>query len=419
MDTVPTEDPEERSLAVAREVIARCQSLAECTEESGFTTRPFLSEPMHEVHARLRDWMEQAGMTVSVDAVGNVRGCYAARQPSAPRLFIGSHLDTVPRAGAYDGILGVVLGVALVDLLNSRRLKFHIEVVGFSEEEGLRFGVPFIGSRTFIGDIDDELLGRRDAKGITVTDAIRAFGLDPSQIGAAEAGRDALAYFEFHIEQGPVLEDLGLPLGVVEGIAGQSRFSVVFEGQANHAGTTPMHLRRDALAGAAEWISAVEQEARGTGGLVATVGRLEAEPGAGNVIPGLVRTTLDVRHADDATRKPAIERLRHHAGEIAARRGLSVYWKHLLDQAGVKMDASLSRLLERAVDASAYPVHRMTSGAGHDAMIVARRMPTAMLFLRSPGGISHHSRETVLAEDVEAALVTGMRFLDEMEARHD
>jgi len=374
---------------------------------------------MHEVHARLRDWMEQAGMTVSVDAVGNVRGCYAARQPSAPRLFIGSHLDTVPRAGAYDGILGVVLGVALVDLLNSRRLKFHIEVVGFSEEEGLRFGVPFIGSRTFIGDIDDELLGRRDAKGITVTDAIRAFGLDPSQIGAAEAGRDALAYFEFHIEQGPVLEDLGLPLGVVEGIAGQSRFSVVFEGQANHAGTTPMHLRRDALAGAAEWISAVEQEARGTGGLVATVGRLEAEPGAGNVIPGLVRTTLDVRHADDATRKPAIERLRHHAGEIAARRGLSVYWKHLLDQAGVKMDASLSRLLERAVDASAYPVHRMTSGAGHDAMIVARRMPTAMLFLRSPGGISHHSRETVLAEDVEAALVTGMRFLDEMEARHD
>jgi len=409
----------DRFPVVAREVIARCQSLAECTEESGFTTRPFLSEPMREVHTRLRDWMEQAGMTASIDAVGNVHGCYAARQPSAPRLFIGSHLDTVPRAGAYDGILGVVLGVALADLLNGRRLKFHIEVVGFSEEEGLRFGAPFIGSRTFIGDIDDELLGRRDANGMTVTDAIRAFGLDPSRIGDARAGNDALAYFEFHIEQGPVLEALGLPLGVVEGIAGQSRFSVVFEGQANHAGTTPMHLRRDALAGAAEWIGAVEKEARGTSGLVATVGRLEVEPGAGNVIPGVVRTTLDVRHADDAIRTAAIERLHHHAGDIAARRGLSVSWKHLLDQASVTMDASLSRLLERAVDASGYTVHRMTSGAGHDAMIVARRMPAVMLFLRSPGGISHHSRETVLPEDVEAALVTGMRFLEEMEARHD
>ena len=179
-----------------------------------------------------------------------------------------------------------------------------------------------------------------------------------------------------------------------------------------------MRLRHDALAGAAEWISAVEREARATRGLLATVGRLDAEPGAGNVIPGVVHTTLDVRHADDAVRKPAVERLLHHAEKISARRGLSVSWEHRLDQASVAMDASLTGVLEQAVAGSSYSVHRMTSGAGHDAMIVARRMPAAMLFLRSPGGISHHFSETVLLEDVEAALIAGMRFLEELEARH-
>jgi allantoate deiminase len=402
--------------AMARNVIARCKSLAECTSESGFTTRPFLSEPMREVHARLGAWMHQAGISVSIDAAGNLRGCYAAAQPSAPRLFIGSHLDTVPHAGAYDGVLGVVLGVALVEQLNGRRLKFHIEVVGFSEEEGLRFGVPFIGSRAFIGEIDDELLGRRDADGVRVIDAIRAFGLDPLRIGDAQAAGDTLGYVEFHIEQGPVLESLGLHLGVVEAIAGQSRFDVTFKGQANHAGTTPMHLRRDALAGAAEWITSVEREAHTTPGLVATTGRLHAEPGASNVIPGIVNASLDVRHRDDAIRKPAMERLLRSAEEIAARRGLSVSWERHLDQAAVAMDASLTRTLERAVTASGHPVHRMISGAGHDAMIAARRMPAAMLFLRSPGGVSHHFSETVLEEDVAAALVTGLQFLQQMEA---
>ncbi len=409
----------ERPLATAHGVIARCKSLAECTSESGFTTRPFLSEPMREVHLRLGAWMQQAGMSVSIDAVGNLRGGYAAQQPSAPRLFIGSHLDTVPRAGAYDGVLGVVLGVALVELLDGRRLKFHIEVVGFSEEEGLRFGVPFIGSRALIGGIDGELLGRRDANGVRVVDAIRAFGLDPLRIGDAQAGGDSLGYVEFHIEQGPILESLGLHLGVVEAIAGQSRLEMIFKGQANHAGTTPMHLRHDALAGAAEWITSVEKEAHATAGLVATTGRLHAEPGASNVIPGIVHASLDVRHADDAVRRPAVERLLRSAQEIAARRGLSVSWERHLDQAEVAMDTSLTGTLERAVANSGYPVHRMISGAGHDAMIVAKRMPAAMLFLRSPGGISHHFSETVLEEDVAAALVTGLRFLEEMEAGRD
>lgn len=406
------------AVSIAREVIERCQLLAKCTTEPGFTTRPFLSEPMKEVHALLTAWMEEAGMTVSIDAVGNIRGRYAALRPSAPRLFIGSHLDTVPRAGAYDGILGVVLGVALIKALDGKPLSFHIEVIGFSEEEGLRFGVPFIGSRAFIGEIDEELLNRSDAQGLRVHAAIRAFGLDSLRIPDAKAGSDAIGYLEFHIEQGPVLEDLNLPLGVVEAIAGQSRFRFSFKGQTNHAGTTPMRLRRDALAGAAEWIRAVEQVANSTNALVATVGRLEVEPGATNIIPGAVRATLDVRHAEDAQRRFAVQRILHLAETIAESRRLTVSTEQDLDQPAVAMDGALSGALEGAVTRAGHPVHRMISGAGHDAMVVARRMPAAMLFLRSPAGISHDSAESVLEEDVAAALKSGLCFLEEIEARH-
>jgi allantoate deiminase len=393
------------------DVIGRCRLLAESTEEPGFTTRTFLSEPMHAVHTHLRGWMEQAGMTVATDHVGNLRGFYPANRSNPSRLFIGSHLDTVPHAGAFDGILGVVLGVALIERLGGRRLPFAIEVIGFSEEEGVRFGAPFIGSRALIGGVDDELLARCAA-------AIVAFGLDPKRIGEARAGDNALGYLEFHIEQGPVLESLGLPLGVVEAISGQSRLDVRFEGQANHAGTTPMNFRRDALAGAAEWISAVEQEARAIPGAVATVGRVSVSPGASNVIPGSVTASLDVRHAEDAVRHGLVERLCQRAGQIAAGRCLEISWEQRLDQAAVSMDSALTQMLENAVANSGHPVHRMASGAGHDAMIVARRMPAAMLFLRSPGGISHHPDETVLAEDVAAALDVGMRFLEQLEQRH-
>jgi allantoate deiminase len=399
----------ELSLALAHEAIARCRLLAAESEEPGFTTRTFLSEPMRAVHSRLRGWMESAGMTVSVDPAGNLRALYPARTRDAKRLLIGSHLDTVPRAGAFDGILGVTLGLALVESLAGRRMNLEIEVIGFSEEEGVRFGAPFIGSLALIGEAGPELLARRDAAGKQVRDAIAAFGLDPARIG--EAAQDALGYLEFHIEQGPVLEDLGLPLGVVDAIAGQSRLDVVFEGQANHAGTTPMGLRRDALACAAEWIGAVEREALDTPGLVATVGRLDVSPGAGNVIAGSVRASLDVRHPSDNARRQALAHILEVAAGIAARRRLTASWTQRLDQPAVAMDPALTQLLERAVSDAGYTAHRMISGAGHDAMIVARRIPAAMLFLRSPGGVSHHPDETVLAEDVAAALQTGMRFL--------
>ena len=392
-------------------VVERCRLLAQFSEQPGVTTRTFLSEPMHAVHARLRGWMEMAAMSVSVDHAGNLRGVYPSDRSGAPRLFIGSHLDTVPRAGAFDGIFGVVLGVALIERLDGRRLPFEIEVIGFSEEEGVRFGVPFIGSRALIGEIDDQLLA-------TIADAVTAFGLDPQRIHKARAGDDALGYLEFHIEQGPVLESLGLPLGIVETIAGQSRLDVLFEGHANHAGTTPMNLRHDALAGASEWIGAVEREARSVPGSVATVGRVSVSPGASNVIPGSAATSLDVRHAADAVRRELVTRLLRCAEQIAASRCLTVSWEQRLDQAAVAMDSVLVESLERAVASTGRPVHRMPSGAGHDAMIVARRMPAAMLFLRSPGGISHHPDEAVLTEDVDAALEVGMRFLEELERYH-
>jgi len=393
------------------DVIARCRTLAEATEEPGFITRTFLSMPMHAVHAQVRDWMERAGMSVATDHAGNLRGIYPANRSGAPRLFIGSHLDTVPHAGAFDGILGVVLGVALVEGLDGRRLPFAIEVIGFSEEEGVRFGVPFIGSRALIGDIDNGLLA-------TITETIVAFGLDPKRIGEACASDRALGYLEFHIEQGPVLESLDLPVGIVTAIAGQSRLDLTFEGRANHAGTTPMHLRRDALIGAAEWIGMVEREASSVTGAVATVGRVSITPGASNVIAGSAMASLDVRHADDDLRHELVARLLRCAQQVADRRCIAVSWAQRLDQPAVAMDRTLTEMLERAVAITGRPVHRMASGAGHDAMIVARRMPTAMLFLRSPGGISHHPDETVLPEDVDAAIEAGMQFLMQLERRY-
>jgi allantoate deiminase len=395
----------------AFQIIERCRKLAAHTEEPGFITRTFLSEAMHGVHADLRTWMHHAGMTVSIDAVGNIRGYYAGVKPDAPRLIIGSHLDTVPHAGAFDGILGVVLGVELVELLIGRRFHFAIEVVGFSEEEGVRFGVPFIGSRALIGDIDDTL-------GATISDAIRAYGLDPTKIGEARVTGPTIGYVEFHIEQGPVLESLNLSLGVVTAIAGQSRCEVRFEGHANHAGTTPMYLRHDALAGAAEWIGAVEREALAGGDLVATVGKIDARPGAGNVIAGSAALSLDVRSVDDGVRTEAVTRVLDYAREIGARRGLTVTSELRLDQAAAPMDPGLTEILAEAVRAAGQADHRMPSGAGHDAMIMAKKMPAAMLFLRSPGGISHHPDESVLAQDVAAALATGEHFLEQLERTH-
>lgn len=354
-------------------------------------------------------------MRTTVDAAGNLRSTYSGNGKTANRLLIGSHLDTVPNAGAYDGILGVVLGVALIQLLQGRRYPFDIEVIGFSEEEGVRFGVPFMASRALAGTLDPETLERKDSSGISIKQAIESFGLDASQIpDAATNTEEILGFLEFHIEQGPVLDSLGQPLAIVEAISGQTRASIAFIGKANHAGTTPMHLRYDALAGAAEWIQTVEHHALCHEGLVATVGSIEAHPGASNVIPGDVRLTLDVRHRCDAVRDAAVDYLLQQAKAIARRRGLQSEHEIRLTQPTVTLDSGLIGLAERALAACDITPIRTVSGAGHDAMIMSERVPSVMIFLRSPEGISHHPDETVRQDDVKLALAAGLQFLNQL-----
>ncbi|WP_433973658.1 allantoate amidohydrolase [Tunturiibacter lichenicola] len=395
----------------AARIIARCREIASHTEISGETTRRFLTPPMHAVHKLIHDWMVAAGMTVHVDAIGNVRGLYPANTTKSPRLIIGSHLDTVPNAGAFDGILGVVLGIAVIEELQGKHLPFSIEVIGFSEEEGVRFSTPFLGSLAVVGNLYAETLARKDRDGVSLTEAIRAYGLDPAQLPAAVLSDESFAYLEFHIEQGPILESEELSLGVVEALVGQTRMQFVFDGQANHAGTTPMHLRRDAMAAAAEWIVAVEDYASSHKGLVATVGKVEVSPGAGNVIAGRVTASLDVRHAEDSVRNTAVAALTAAAKSLSAKRTVQVTFVTQLEQRAVPLDPSLTDMLHTAAARVGFTCRRMTSGAGHDAMILAPSVPSSMLFLRSPRGLSHHPDESVLPQDVEAALATALEFL--------
>ena len=405
-------------LSTAERVLTRCQTLARFSEDREGTRRTFLSAPMRDCYREVSEWLAAVGVSARVDAAGNLRGLYPGASPEAPRLLIGSHLDTVPNAGAYDGILGVTLAAALLEGLEGRRLPFAIEVVGFSEEEGVRFGRPFIGSRALVGRLDDDLLDCCDAQGVSVRRAIEDFGLQLAEIPRARLGADVLGYLEFHIEQGPVLEDLGLALGAVDTIAGQSRLEFTFAGRANHAGTTPMHLRHDALAGAAEWIVAVENAAEvavGTSkGLVATVGFLDVKPGAVNCIAGQVRASLDVRHASNEIRKSTVMDLVQRAHEIARRRELHFSSKTLLDQGAVAMDTFFVAQIAEAMRNVGCQPHRMISGAGHDAMILAEQVPAAMIFVRTPGGVSHDPSETVQAADIAKAIACGTQLLEQL-----
>lgn len=404
----------------AAEVLRWCRQLSALSDDPNVTTRLCLSKSMRDVHTALAGWMARLGMSVRVDAIGNLRGVYPphASAAPAPRLYIGSHLDTVPNAGALDGVLGTVLAIALVELLGQKRFPFAIEVVGFSDEEGVRFGAPFLGSRALAGTFDPALLDRVDERGRSLREAVRHFGLDPSRIPDAQVPNNALAYLEFHIEQGPVLENLHLPLAVVDVISGQSRVDVTFDGVAGHAGTTPMKLRKDALAGAASWIAGVEREAISTATLVATIGIIAVQPGASNVIPSRAALSLDVRHPDDRMRTESVENFRKAAEQVAEHRGLHLTWEPRLDQESVAMDARMAAMLDRALQQSGATPHRMFSGAGHDAMILATKMPAGMVFIRCERGISHSPAENVRDDDVAAALEAGLRFLNELERAH-
>jgi allantoate deiminase len=391
----------------------RCDILATCSEELDQLTRPFASGAMQRAHEHVTQWMSEAGMSVRRDNIGNLRGRYEGTGDAT--LLLGSHLDSVRNAGKYDGPLGVMVAIAAVQRLHDKkaRLPFAVEVVAFADEEGLRFGSTYLGSRALAGRFEPADLDRTDASGIKMADAIRSFGGDPARIGDDRWGDGKLlGYCEVHIEQGPQLEVRGLPVGVVSAIAGQNRYSLTFAGVAGHAGTVPMERRRDALAAAAEFVLAVESDARGRPGLVATVGQLQVQPGAVNVIPGQVDLSLDVRHADDATRAGAAEQILERANGIANRRKLGVAAGLMSENVSVPCAPRLVTLLSQAVKALGHEVVRLPSGAGHDGVAVSSITDIAMLFVRCKGGVSHNPAESVTTDDVGVAIDVLGKFLE-------
>ena len=377
----------------------RCDELGAISDEPERLTRTFHSPAMQRANALVGSWMRAAGLEVREDAAYNLIGRSPCANAKARTLLLGSHLDTVRDAGKYDGPLGVMAALAVVAQLRAEKipLPFHVEIIGFSDEEGVRHQTTYLGSRALAGT-----LTKRDLA------IIGEGGIE----GAKRERRELLAYAEVHIEQGPVLEAQKLPLAVVTGIAGQTRARIEFTGSAAHAGTTPMSLRRDALCAAAEFILAVERS-----GITATVGQIEAQPGASNVIPGRVTLSLDARHLDDARRIAAVKSLRVRAAAIAKKRNVRLAWTPVQQTAGVTCDTGLTALFRTAVARHQPRVLALPSGAGHDAAAMSAVCPVAMLFVRCKGGISHNPAESVKAADVAKAIAALRDFVLLLAAR--
>lgn len=396
--------------------LERINQLAEISDSSSGISRLYLSPAYKKGLELVAGWMKSAGMTTWVDEVGNQWGRYEAEDPNAPILIIGSHLDTVPNSGRFDGILGVLLGVEVVAEMHSqgKRLPFHIEVVGFGDEEGVRFEASMLGSYAVIGQWDEEYLELTDNQGISLNQALEDFGLDPKKASQASRAKDnLLGYWEVHMEQGPVLEYKELPVGVVSAIAGARRFTVSIEGHSGHAGTVPMELREDALAGAAEVILVIEKLAQQYQ-IVATVGRIQAYPGAVNVIPGLVDFTVDIRSEDDALREKVINLIFISSEAISLRRRLDTYWKEYHCAPAKTCHKDFRNIFEATIiDQKIHP-ETLVSGAGHDAMNMANITDIGMLFVRCKEGISHHPDESVTAEDIEIAKNITLASLDKL-----
>lgn len=390
--------------AAAARVMARCDALAELSSLDAGICRTYLSDQHQAANALVGDWMRSAGMTVAIDAAGSIHGRFGSTDPNAPTLLIGSHLDSINNAGRYDGILGVLIGIEIAAALPAA-LPLAIEVIGFAEEEGVRFGTTLMTARACAGTWEDDWLALRDADGITLREALTQFGLAPDGIGQActLSGRPLVGYLEVHIEQGPVLETLDLPLAVVGNIAGARRLQLVIDGMAAHAGTMPMHLRRDALAAAARAITTFETTAIAHQ-VVATVGQIACEPGGVNVVPGRCTFSVDIRAGRDQARDAALEQALADIRADCQERNLKLSVEPLHTAAGAACDAQLAAAIGKGIAHTELPVHTMDSGAGHDAMALAEICPVGMLFVRCTEGISHHPDEAVTISDVRYAL---------------
>ncbi len=396
-------------------MLERCAALACQSELAGGLTRVFLSREQAAANELVLGWMREAGMSAKLDAIGNVVGRYEGERPGRPALLLGSHLDTVRDAGKYDGMLGVVSAIECVaDLAaRGRRLSFAIEVIGFADEEGVRFSSTLLGSRAVAGTFKCEVLDSVDADGVSMRAAMRASGLDPERIAqAAHRREDVLAYAELHIEQGPVLEAEGLPVGVVTAINGATRFAIEVEGIAGHAGTVPMNLRRDALAAAAECVLAIEQRCAKVPELVGTVGKLETLPGAVNVIPGRVRFTIDIRSPRDPERLAAVTEVVAQMETIAKRRGVAIKVSKTHEGNVAKCAPWLQEQIGAAIAAEGIAVRKLPSGAGHDGMAMIDLCDIGMLFVRCKRGISHNPAEAITAEDAQTGVRVLLRFIE-------
>jgi len=386
--------------AAAARAMARADELAGCTERPGEITRRYGTPALIAARDLLEAWMLEAGMRTRVDRAGNLIGTLGAGD--RPGILIGSHFDTVVDAGRYDGTLGILLGIGCGEELAGAEPAHNLTVVAFCDEEGARFPTDYFGSRAFLGrPLPD--VAMTDAEGATL-----ASGIELAGNGAAEPGSglpaSAVAYLEAHIEQGPVLEAAGHPLGIVTSITGGAKLMVALRGTAGHAGTVPMGLRRDAFSAAAEIALAAEALARDDGEAVATVGQVAVSPGAANVIPGRAAISIDLRHQDDNRRAGLLARVRQMIAEVADRRGVDAAVEVIHDERSVRCDPALGERMRAAARAIGLDPPSLPSGAGHDAVILSDHVPVAMLFVRCAGGISHNPAESVTTADVAAAL---------------
>jgi allantoate deiminase len=410
-----------QTLSLGEEIVGRINQLASISETPAHLARLFLTREHRAAAELILTWMRSAGMAAHLDAIGNVCGRYEGDRPNLPCLMLGSHYDTVRDAGKWDGPLGLIAAISCVAELakRGRRLPFAIEVIGFADEEGVRFASTLLGSRAVAGTFDERALGVKDTAGISLREALTEFGLDPDHIGAAARTRRELhAYIELHIEQGPVLEAESLPVGIVTAIAGATRLAARLTGMAGHAGTVPMLLRRDALAGAAECIGAIEEFCRtDEGGLVGTVGYIHAMPGATNVIPGQVSFTIDIRAPTDAHRKRAVTDIVRQIEAIAKRRKLALQLDVTHENRTVPCAPWLQQQVAEAIAAEGLRVFELPSGAGHDGMAMIDIADVGMIFVRCRGGISHHPDEHVDLADADAGARVLLRLIENFRPR--
>jgi beta-ureidopropionase / N-carbamoyl-L-amino-acid hydrolase len=400
-------------------ILALADRLARFSETSDGLTCTFMTPAHRATAAELGDLMASTGMAVHIDAVGNVVGRYASGRPDAPALVVGSHYDTVRNAGKYDGRLGILAGIVAVEEMRRRelRLPFHLDLIAFSEEEGVRFLVPYIGSTAVAGRFKSAWLDRRDVDGQTLAEVLRACGSDPSAISTITYRGTLAGYIEVHIEQGPVLLHEGLPLGIVEAIAGIERYRVSIRGVAGHAGTVPMELRHDAVAAAAEIILLVERRCSQAPGLRGTVGQLSVPNGAINVIPGRCEFSLDIRAGEKAALASAVGDVVRGIEEIAARRRIEIETEKLIEVAPVACAPRLRNALARAMAGRGIAARELLSGAGHDAVMFSGLTDIGMLFVRCGNdGISHSPLETITAEDASIAVHVLLDFLTNFDA---